>query len=90
MLNHREAMRCCAVFPSERILTETDAPFQPPRGREFSRYADLKDIITAIAALRREVGTEVSCVEELEKTVEGNFRAAFGCQKICTALSCVF
>jgi TatD DNase family protein len=77
MLNHREAMRCCAVFPSERILTETDAPFQPPRGREFSRYADLKNILTTIAALRREAGSEASDVETLEKTIEENFRAAF-------------
>jgi TatD DNase family protein len=77
MLNHREAMRCCAVFPSERILTETDAPFQPPMGREFSRYADLKDIIKTAAALRRDAGTEVSDVEELEKIVEKNFRIAF-------------
>jgi TatD DNase family protein len=78
MLNHREAMHCCAVFPSERILTETDAPFQPPRGREFSSYADLGHILETAAALRREAGTEVSCVEELEKVVEGNFLTAFG------------
>jgi Tat protein secretion system quality control protein TatD with DNase activity len=123
MLNHREAMRCCAVFPSERILTETDAPFQPLRMRcqskhgvkpcllknaawqeplkrpllqereacfskrrgdeelgmrnDFSSYADLGRILETAAALRREAGTDVSCVKELEKVVEGNFRAAF-------------
>ena len=77
MLNHREAMRCCAVFPAGRLLTETDAPFQPPRGREFSRYADLKSIIETAAALRREAGTEISGVEELENVIEGNFRTAF-------------
>jgi len=77
MLNHREAMRCCAVFPANRLLTETDAPFQPPRGEEFSCYADIARILEAAAALRREAGTEGSTVQELEEIVERNFRAAF-------------
>ena len=77
MLNHREAMRCCAVFPADRLLTETDAPFQPPRGREFSRYADLKTIIETAAALRTEAETEISRVDELENVIEGNFRNVF-------------
>jgi len=77
MLNHREAMRCCAVFPAGRLLTETDAPFQPPRGKEFSSCADIPRILEAAAALRRETGSEGSTVQELEKIVESNFRAAF-------------
>jgi TatD DNase family protein len=77
MLNHREAMRCCAVFPADRLLTETDAPFQPPRGKEFSCYADIPRILEAAAALRREAGAEGSTVQELEEIIERNFRAAF-------------
>jgi TatD DNase family protein len=77
MLNHREAMRCCAAFPAGRLLTETDAPFQPPRGREFSSYADIPRILEAASALRREAGAEGSSVQELEEIVERNFRAAF-------------
>ena len=80
MLNHREAMRCCAVFPARRLLAETDAPFQPPRGREYSRYDDLKTIVETAAALRTEAGTEISGIEELENAIEGNFRAAFAVQ----------
>jgi TatD DNase family protein len=76
-LNHREAMRCCAVFPAGRLLTETDAAFQPPRGREFSCYADLARILEAAAALRREAGTQGSTAEELEMIIERNFHAAF-------------
>jgi TatD DNase family protein len=77
-LNHREAMRCCAVFPADRLLTETDAPFQPPRGKEFSGYADLEPILETMAALRRESGTADLSVEEMKKVVEENFRNAFG------------
>jgi TatD DNase family protein len=77
MLNHREAMRCCAVFPANRLLTETDAPFQPLRGKGFSSYADLERILETAASLRREAGTEASSVQELEKVVEENFRAVF-------------
>lgn len=77
VLNHREAMRCCAVFPASRLLTETDAPFQPFRGDQFSCYADLTRILEAAAALRREAGTEGSCAKELEGIVERNFRTVF-------------
>jgi TatD DNase family protein len=72
MLNHREAMRCCALFPRERLLTETDAPFQPLRGKNFSCYADLGRILESMAALRNEDGPT------LENIIEHNFRGAFG------------
>ena len=77
MLNHREAIRCCSVFPADCLLTETDAPFQPPRGREFSRYADLTDILNTMASLRREAGTEGTGTGELENIIEKNFRSVF-------------
>ena len=68
-LNHREAMRCCAAFPPERLLTETDAPFQPPRGKEFSRYADISAVLGAMEALRGQ--------KEMEKIIENNFYSIF-------------
>lgn len=70
MLNHREAMRCCALFPADRLLTETDAPFQPLRGRKFSHYTDLKDILQTMESLRGESG--------MENVIERNFFAVFG------------
>jgi len=78
MLNHRAALRCCAVFPADRLLTETDAPFQPPRGKEFSCYADLDPILETMTALRREAGTADLSVAEMKKVVEENFFSAFG------------
>jgi len=77
MLNHREAIRCCAIFPASRLLTETDAPFQPPRGMQFSSYVDIARILETAVALRREAGSEGSSAQELEEIVERNFRAAF-------------
>jgi TatD DNase family protein len=76
-LNHREARRCCAFFPPERLLTETDAPYQPLRGRPWSSWADLPAILGEAAALRRAAGSPGGDPAELEKTVEGNFRRAF-------------
>ena len=76
-LNHREAIRCCAVFPADRLLTETDAPFQPPQGKDFSCYADLAPILETMTALRREAGTADLTAEEMKKIVEKNFHAAF-------------
>jgi len=76
-LNHKEAMRCCALFPAGRLLTETDAPFQPLRGRSFSSYADLQQILKTIAALRLQAGQEGSHVQELEGIVERSFTEIF-------------
>lgn len=78
MLNHREAMRCCALFPAGRLLSETDAPYQPLREKPFSRWADLPLVVETMATLRRQAGTECSAAPALEKTIETNFRLAFG------------
>jgi TatD DNase family protein len=74
-------MHCCAVFPAGRLLTETDAPFQPLRGKEFSCYADLESILETMAALRREAGTENSTAAEMKIIIEKNFRSAFNRDK---------
>jgi TatD DNase family protein len=76
-LNHREARRCCALFPQDRLLTETDAPWQPLRGRPWSSWADLPVVLGEAAALRREAGSPGGDPAKLEKTVEENFRRVF-------------
>jgi TatD DNase family protein len=76
-LNHREARRCCALFPGDRLLTETDAPYQPLRGKPWSSWADLPAILGEAAALRREAGSPGGDPAELEKLAEENFRRAF-------------
>jgi TatD DNase family protein len=68
-LNHKQAMRSCARLPVDRLLTETDAPFQGMR--EYSQWADLPLIIEAAAALRCETANE------LEAHIESNFHRAF-------------
>ncbi|MDR0451300.1 MAG: TatD family hydrolase [Treponema sp.] len=78
LLNHKEARRCCASFPPERILAETDAPYQPLRGRGFSRWTDLPLILEGMAELRREAGAPAGNAGDLEKAVDDNFRRAFG------------
>jgi len=76
-LNHRQAMRCCATFPAERLLAETDAPYQPLRGTGFSQHGDLPRILEAMSALRREAGQRGATAGELEGVIAGNFRSAF-------------
>ncbi len=77
LLNHKEAMRCCATFPAERLLLETDAPYQPAQGQVYSTWNDLPRILQAAARLRTEAQTPGAESNELEKIVEANFRAVF-------------
>jgi Tat protein secretion system quality control protein TatD with DNase activity len=68
------------------ILTETDAPYQPPRGappegskgdrrpllRDHSNFSDLANIVHEIAALRAQSPGAI------EAAVEENFTKVFG------------
>jgi len=76
-LNHKQAQRSCALFPAQRLLTETDAPFQPLRGEIFSCWANLPLILETAAALRREAESDVSDAKKLEARIEANFHTAF-------------
>jgi TatD DNase family protein len=76
--NHREAMASAAHFPANRILLETDAPYQPLRGKVFSSWRDLEAICQGIAALRKEADSPCSCAEELQKQITANFYRVFG------------
>jgi Tat protein secretion system quality control protein TatD with DNase activity len=77
MLNHKQAIQCCSLLPAERLLTETDAPFQPRRGEKYSVWADLRFIIETMVTLRSKVENAVIDIKELESQIEGNFRKVF-------------
>jgi len=77
MLNHKQAIQCCSFLPAERLLTETDAPFQPRRGEKYSAWADdLRLIIETMANLRGKSGNKIN-VNEFEIQIEENFKVVF-------------
>lgn len=39
---HKKALETVRILPEERILTETDAPYQPKKGENFSKLSDLE------------------------------------------------
>jgi TatD DNase family protein len=74
---NKRAAASCASIPEDRLLSETDAPWQPPRrgpgrGADYCRPEDLELVVEGMAALR---GSERSV---LEPALERNFAAAFG------------
>jgi len=73
---NKRAASACASVPAERILAETDAPWQPPAraagGGDFCRAEDLEPIIEGMARIRG-VGAE-----RLAESVGRNFRVAYG------------
>jgi TatD DNase family protein len=75
--NHKESMASAAILPAERILLETDAPYQPLRGKEFSTWQDLSRICSCIAGLRKNAGSKCATPEEIEKQTTENFYKIF-------------
>ncbi|MDR2181821.1 MAG: TatD family hydrolase [Treponema sp.] len=77
LLNHRKALRSCALFPADRLLVETDAPYQSPRFRDYSSYRDGKAVLRAMAGLRAAGAHNANDEAELETIVDGNFYRVF-------------
>ncbi|MDR0708260.1 MAG: TatD family hydrolase [Treponema sp.] len=75
LLNHKTARSACARLPLGRLLSETDAPYQPLRKEPFSHWGNLPAIVEEMARLREEpVNTE-----DLMAIIEDNFQRAYGC-----------
>ncbi len=79
MRGRRRSLDSCARLPLERLLSETDAPYQapPPSRRAAGPHgpclpADLPLIVETMAGLR---GMEAAAMEE---ALEANFRRAYG------------
>jgi TatD DNase family protein len=71
LLNHKTAQRACALLPLERLLIETDTPYQPLRGKAFSCWGDLRTILSGMQQLRGENS------EGLEDIIYSNFCKAY-------------
>ncbi len=68
---HKKAIESCAVLPLDRLLSETDAPWQPLQGQSYCRLEDLPLVVAAMARLR-----DLPC-PELEAVLEANFHRAY-------------
>jgi TatD DNase family protein len=75
--NHREAIASAGILPADRILLETDAPYQPLRGKKYSTWRDLSQICLCIASLRKDTGSPCANPEELEEQTAKNFFRVF-------------
>jgi TatD DNase family protein len=71
-LNNKRAQEAAALLPLDRLLVETDAPYQKPRGAERSSWKDLAVVIRAVADLRAEAASAI------ERATDANFRSAYG------------
>jgi TatD DNase family protein len=68
-LNHKWTVRSASALPVERLLSETDAPYQGRRGCSSSCWHDLPLIIAEIGRLRTD--------QAVQSRIEKNFYKAF-------------
>jgi TatD DNase family protein len=76
--NHKKAEKAAALIPAERLLFETDAPYQPLRGHAYSHPRDLAPILEKAASLRREAGSPCADARSLETLTDTQFHRVFG------------
>jgi TatD DNase family protein len=69
---NKRARAACAAAPEDRLLAETDAPWQGLRGSPFCRAEDIAAVIAEMAAIRG------ACAAALEEAVAANFRSCYG------------
>ncbi len=60
---NRKALECVEKLPSERLLLETDAPFQTLRGEKYTRMEQILDVYAAVLEIRSEENPERFCVQ---------------------------
>jgi TatD DNase family protein len=75
--NHKKAQKAVALIPAERLLFETDAPYQPLRGNTHSHYRDLAPILEKAASLRREADADYADRHALETLTDTQFYQLF-------------
>ena len=51
---HKKAAETVKTLPEDRILTETDAPYQPKKGESFSKPADILEIAEKVREIKIE------------------------------------
>jgi TatD DNase family protein len=71
----KETRRCCACLPLDRLLAETDSPYQNLPGAAFSHWGDLPAVLKAMAALRPAC-TAGGCASPRFESVSGAAQAA--------------
>jgi TatD DNase family protein len=71
----RHALETLSGLPPERLLSETDAPWQPPHGCAWTELRHIRPIVEKMAAVR---GLPL---EEMQLQLLENFRTAFGLEQ---------
>lgn len=76
-LNNKRAKEAASFLPLDRILVETDSPYQKPRGAAWSSWKDLSTVLRAVADLRSKAeGVEIDPLV-IERATDENFLRAY-------------
>lgn len=68
---NKKNISCVAELPADRILFETDAPFQTQRGEKYSKACVIKNVYETAASIRK------CSLQEIQYVTEKNFCSAY-------------
>ena len=74
---NKHAAAACAAVPLDRLLAETDAPWQPPRGGDFCRAEDIVPVVAGMARLRGIDASAGAGTEAFAQSLVANFHRAY-------------
>jgi len=79
-LNHKTAQEAVAYCATDRLLFETDAPYQALRGKNHSTWSDIHTVLEEAVKLRKQEGTmrPSQGFIELDYASDLNFSRFFG------------
>ncbi|MEI6874858.1 MAG: TatD family hydrolase [Spirochaetota bacterium] len=72
LTGRKQAMASLVELPAETLLSETDAPWQPPKGSPWCRFEDIGAVVAGMARLR-----DISPIA-MNEAIFANWRAILG------------
>lgn len=77
MKGNKKAIECISFLPIDRLLLETDAPFQTMNNEKFTKISDIMNIYDTAISIRKKNKTFIGEKEDFNRSLINNFNNLF-------------